>query len=444
MSTSTQTSLLTEEEALQRDREDPLASYREAYLFPRAEENPYGLRHKLYFCGNSLGLQPAQTRDYLEEELQSWARMAVEGHFHAPRPWSEYHRLLAPATARIVGAMEEEVVVMNQLTVNLHLMMATFYRPQGKRFKILIESDAFPSDYQAVASQIAWHGYSPEEGVVKVAPRPGEACLRTEDILATIEAQGEALAMILLGGVNYYTGQFMDIPPVVEAAHRVGAYAGIDLAHAAGNVPLHLHDWGVDWAAWCTYKYLNSGPGSVSGVFIHRRHHQDATLPRLTGWWGHRDETRFEMAHRFDPIPTAEGWQLSNAPIMAMAPHLAALELFDRAGMEALRRKSVALTGALYGGLQRLGERYPEARLRILTPEEPAHRGAQISLLVPEQGRALFDFLQSRQLVADWRHPDVIRLAPTPMYNCFWEVYVFTEMLEEGLQHLGFSAVETP
>lgn len=421
--------LVSREDARRRDAQDPLRSFRSAFHPIPASDHAHQRAHKIYFCGNSLGLQPRHAREYIEAELDDWARMGVEGHFHARRPWYHYHRFFEESQARLVGAHPEEVVAMNNLTVNLHLMMVSFYRPDSRRFKVIIEADAFPSDYQAVASQMHLHGVDPHKALVKLRPRAGEACLRTEDIQAVIAHHGDQLALVLLGAVNYYTGQFFDIASITQTAHEVGAVAAFDLAHAAGNVPLHLHHWQVDFAVWCTYKYLNGGPGSVSGAFVHKNHHRDGSLPRFAGWWGHNPETRFEMAHAFDPIPTAAGWQLSNAPVLNMAAYLASLELFDQAGMEALRKKSIQLTGVLEAGLDALGREYPAWGLRLLTPRQPEARGAQLSIVVERDGKALFDALTGRQVVADWRHPDVIRVAPAPLYNSFEDVWDFLDIM---------------
>lgn len=407
------------------DQADSLAAYRARFHLPtQANGEPY-----LYFTGNSLGCQPKAVRQYLEQELLDWEKLGVEGHFHARSPWMPYHEFLTEAMARIVGAKPEEVVVMNSLTVNLHLMMVSFYRPKAQRYRILIEADAFPSDIYAVKSQLHFHGHSPEEGLVALTPRAGEHTLRTEDILAAIEEQGEQLAVVLLGGVNYYTGQFFELGKIADATHAVGATMATDLAHAVGNVPLQLHEWGVDFACWCSYKYLNSGPGGVAGCYIHERHIAQQDLPRFAGWWGHDKESRFQMAPDFQPIPTAEGWQLSNAPILSMAALRASLDIFDEVGMPALREKSQHLTGYL---AYLLSTQLAEADFAVITPEEPDHRGCQLSLLTGSQGRAWFEALSAAGVICDWREPNVIRVAPTPLYNTFEEVWRFVEILKEN------------
>ncbi|GIV31490.1 MAG: kynureninase [Saprospiraceae bacterium] len=411
--------------ARQMDAEDPLRQWRAHFYFPRHEG-----REVWYFCGNSLGLQPRGVAEILLEELEHWRMYGVEGHFKGKRPWMYYHKFLLPQTAALVGAKEEEVVVMNTLTTNLHLLMVTFYRPTAERFKIIMEAGAFPSDQYAVETQVRWHGFDPEEAVVEVCPRPGEETLRTEDILATIERHGDQTALVLFGGVNYYTGQFFDLKAITEAAHAEGAYAGFDLAHAAGNVPLQLHDWGVDFACWCSYKYLNSGPGGPSGIFIHERHGNDTSLPRFGGWWGHDEETRFLMQKGFKPMRGAAGWQLSNAQIMAFAPHLVSLDIFHQVGMEALRAKSLLLTGYLEYLLNKINEE--RQRFRIITPADPAQRGCQLSIAAGAAGKGLFEYLSKRGVVADWREPEVIRVAPVPLYNSFEDVWHLARLMREG------------
>ncbi len=404
------------------DAQDPLRSFREEFLFPQHDGRPV-----LYFCGNSLGLQPRSVRRWLLEELDQWATYAVEGHFRGKRPWMYYHKLLVPATARLVGALPHEVVVMNTLTTNLHLLMVSFYRPTPQRYRILMEAGAFPSDQYAVESQVRWHGFHPDEAIVEVGSRSGEDVLDMGDIEQAIAEAGDALALVLLGGVNYYSGQWYDLPAVTAAAHRVGAYAGFDLAHATGNVPLQLHDWDVDFAAWCSYKYLNSGPGGPSGVFIHERHGDNPALPRFAGWWGHCEEERFLMRKGFKPMRGAEGWQLSNAQILSFAAHLASLEIFDAVGMEALRQKSLLLTGYLEYVLDAAREHLPE--LHILTPRHPHMRGCQLSVRMGRQGKQLFEYLSAHGVMADWREPDVIRLAPVPLYNSFEDVWRLGDLI---------------
>lgn len=403
------------------DAADQLAPLRQAYHLPLHNNQP-----AIYLCGNSLGLQPRQTKTYIEEELQDWATLGVEGHLHGKNPWFYYHHFLEQPVARLVGASPLEVVVMNNLTVNLNLLMVSFYRPTKEKFKIVMEQMAFPSDQYAAEMQVRYHGFNPDEAIVELKPRPGEHTLRTEDILETIEQHGSEVALVLIGGVQYYTGQYFDIAAITQMAHQVGAYAGFDLAHAAGNVPLHLHDWGVDFACWCTYKYLNSGPGGVSGVFIHERFAYQDSIPRFAGWWGNEEATRFQMKKGFHPQPGAAGWQQSNAPVLAMAAHRAAIELFDRAGMEALRRKSVQLTAVLEHCLL---ENMPEA-YQIITPSDPEQRGCQLSILTDGSGKATFEKLSASGVIADWREPNVIRVAPVPMYNTFEEVWRFAGMMK--------------
>ncbi|QXD15706.1 kynureninase [Rhodocaloribacter litoris] len=402
------------------DADDPLAAYRDHFHIPKTADGA----ECLYFTGNSLGLQPKATREYVLEELEDWARLGVEGHFHARHPWMPYHEFLTGQTARLVGARPVEVVVMNSLTVNLHLMMVSFYRPTPDRHRIVLEAHAFPSDRYAAASQIRFHGYDPSEALVELAPRPGEDTLRTEDIEAFLEREGESVALVLLGGVNYYTGQAFDLERITRAAHAQGCVVGFDLAHAAGNLALRLHDDGPDFAVWCSYKYLNAGPGSLAGCFVHERHARAFDLPRFAGWWGHDKATRFQMPETFTPMPGAEGWQLSNPPILPLAALRASMDLFDAVGMTRLREKSVRLTGYLAYLLER---RVPD-RVRIITPADPAQRGAQLSLRVAG-GRDAFERLTAAGVVCDWREPDALRVAPVPFYNTFTDVYRFVEML---------------
>lgn len=397
------------------DREDPLASFRSEFHLAQAPDGqPW-----TYLLGNSLGLMPKAARPAVEEELTTWEELAVEGHFRAERPWATWADSLRDSMARVVGAMPDEVVVMNTLTVNLHLMLASFYRPRGARRKVLMEARAFPSDQYAVATHLALRGGDPTRDVVVARPREGEDSLRTEDLLALIEQQGSEIALVLLGGVNYYTGQLFDLGGIAEVARRQGCVVGYDLAHAAGNVPLALHDWKVDFAVWCTYKYLNGGPGSIAAAFVHERHGTDPSIPRLAGWYGNDPEVRFEMRPDFEANTGASGWQLSNPPILSMAPLRVALEQFDRAGMDALRRKSESLTGYLEALLLAI----PGAPVRILTPANPAERGCQLSLHLPGRGRWLFDALRNQGILGDYREPDVVRLAPAPLYNSFHEAW---------------------
>ncbi|MBK6930115.1 MAG: kynureninase [Saprospirales bacterium] len=404
------------------DAHDPLRAYREQFVFPQHKGQPV-----LYFCGNSLGLQPKTVRQALLAELDHWAEYGVEGHFRGELPWMHYHKFLTAQTARLVGALPHEVVVMNTLTVNLHLMMVSFYRPAPGRYKIIMEAGAFPSDQYAVESQVRWHGFEPGDAIVEVAPRPGEDTLRTEDILAVIEKQGKNTALVLFAGVNYYTGQFYDLGAITAAAHAAGAYAGFDLAHAAGNLPLRLHDWNADFAVWCSYKYLNSGPGGPSGAFVHERHGQNPALPRFAGWWGHDESERFLMRKGFKPMTGAGGWQLSNAQIFSFAAHKASLDIFDAAGMETLREKSLRLTGFLEFILEEANRK--KHRFRLITPRDAQARGCQLSACTDAGGKALFDQLMENGVIADWREPNVIRFAPAPLYNSYEDVWRLGEAL---------------
>ncbi len=370
----------------------------------------------------------------MNEELEDWANYGVEGHFDARRPWVSYHENLIEPAAELVGAKPSEVVHMNGLTTNLHLLMVSFYRPEGKRFKIICEAKAFPSDQYALESQVKFHGYKPDDAIIEVSPRPGEYIIREEDIIQAIEEHADEIALVFWGGVNYYTGQFFDLKRIAEAGRKAGAVVGYDLAHAAGNVPLRLHDWQVDFAAWCTYKYLNSGPGSVSGIFIHEKHAEDFDLPRFAGWWGHNKEARFKMEKGFKPISGAEGWQLSNAPVFVMAPHLASLEIFSKAGLEKLREKSLKLTAFLEEVVSEVASQH-KANIEIITPEDPERRGCQLSLLTHGRGKELFNFLQDHGVFSDWREPNVIRIAPVPLYNSFADVLEFGKILSSAYQN---------
>lgn len=406
------------------DAKDPLRAFRSEFHFPQHQG-----KNVLYFTGNSLGLQPKAAADALKQELDDWARYGVEGHFQAKHPWYSYHEELTPSLARLVGAMPEEVVAMNQLTSNLHFLMVSFYRPSGKRRKVLTETRPFPSDTYAFASQIAFHGGDPDTDLVEVQPRPGEHTLRNEDIVAKIDELGKELALVCFGGVNFYTGQAFDMAAITRAAHAVDAVAGFDLAHAAGNLHLKLHDWNVDFACWCSYKYINSGPGSVAGVFVHQRH-LGKQLPLFAGWWGHDKSERFKMDRTFKPMPTAEAWQVSNAPVFSMAVHRVALEQFDRAGIANLRAKSEQLTAYLAFIVAEVAKA-TGTNLEVITPNDPAQRGCQLSILAHGHGKALFNKLTERGLIADWREPNVIRVAPVPMYNSYEDVWRFGQILRE-------------
>jgi kynureninase len=406
--------------AKESDSKDSLKSFRNKFFIPQ-----HNGKDCIYFTGNSLGLQAKTTSQYVQQELDDWTKLGVEGHFQAKNPWMPYHEIFPKQLSKIVGCKENEVVVMNQLTVNLHLLMVTFYRPTKQRYKIICEAKAFPSDQYAFESQVRYHGFDPDDAIVEVIPREGEYTLRTEDILSIIEQNKHSTALVLFGGVNYYTGQLFDMKSITEAAHDIGAYAGFDLAHAAGNVELHLHDRNVDFACWCSYKYLNSGPGGVAGVYIHERHASNTELPRFAGWWGYTKETRFKMEKGFEAIPTAEGWQLSNAPILAMAAHKASLDIFEEAGMEKLHEKRKQLSGYLHFILNAINSSQKEKVLEIITPADEKERGCQVSILMLKRGRETFDELTKQGVVADWREPDVIRVAPVPLYNSFEDVYKF-------------------
>ncbi len=408
------------------DQDDPLRDYRNRFYIPETADG----QPSIYLCGNSLGLQPRTVEAYVQQELEDWAKLGVEGHFRARRPWMPYHELLTPAAARLVGALPEEVVVMNSLTVNLHLMMVSFYRPVPGRYKIVMEANGFPSDQYAVKSQLQYHGFAPDEALLEFPLRENEVLHRTEDMVQFLEEHGAEIALVLLGGVNYYTGQAFDIPAIAEAARRRGCMIGLDLAHAAGNLPLQLHDWQIDFAVWCSYKYLNSGPGGIAGCFVHQRHLQERENPRFAGWWGQNKQTRFLMGPEFDPIPTAEGWQLSNPPILLLAALRASLDIFDEAGMDRLRQKSVKLTGYLEHLIRRVG---PD-KVQIITPGHPEARGCQLSLVIGDEGRRVFEQLTERGVICDWREPDVIRIAPVPLYNSFEDVYHFARILGELVQ----------
>jgi kynureninase len=398
---------------------DPLAHFRQRFCFPKKKSG----EECIYLCGHSLGLQPKAARSYLEQELQDWADLGVEGHLHAKNPWVPYHRLLTQQTATLVGAHASEVVVMNSLTVNLHLMMATFYRPTPSRYKILVEGGAFPSDQYAVKSQIKFHGFDPATSLLELTPREGEYCLRDEDIVSLIERDGGAIALIMLGGVNYVTGQVFDMEGITKAGQRKGCVVGFDLAHAVGNMQLKLHEWGPDFAVWCSYKYLNGGPGCVGGCFVHERHGRSWELRRFAGWWGHEERNRFQMGANFHAMAGAEGWQLSNPPILALAPLRAAMDIFAEAGMERLRAKSVSLTGYM----EFLLNKYSSSQFEIITPKDSGRRGAQLSIRLPHHGRKLCDHLIAEGVVGDWREPDTFRVAPAPLYNSYQDVYWFTQ-----------------
>jgi kynureninase len=409
--------------AIAMDERDPLAEYRTRFLIPQ-----YGGKDCVYLCGHSLGLQPRSTAAYVQQELDDWAQLGVEGHFHARHPWMPYHRLLAEQTAVLLGAKTSEVVVMNSLTVNLHLMMVSFYRPTAQRHKILVERGAFPSDQYAVKSQIEYHGFDPAFSLIELTPRPGEDCLRDEEIISLIEQSGKEIAIVLLGGVNYATGQAFDMKSITRAGHAQGCMVGFDLAHAAGNLRLKIHEWGPDFAVWCSYKYLNGGPGCVGGCFVHERHADARKLPRFAGWWGHDEQSRFAMPPDFEPTPGAEGWQLSNPSILSTSALRASMDIFQEARIERLREKSISLTGYL----EFLLDSNASHNFSIITPQESERRGAQLSLRIHNKGPELCTALGREGIVGDWREPDIFRVAPVPLYNSYRDAYRFAQ---------GFSAL---
>jgi kynureninase len=411
--------------AKQQDKEDKLSSLRNRFLIPKDKNG----NDWLYFTGNSLGLQPKSTKEYINQELEDWANFGVEGHFEAKNPWLNYHELLTDKMAKIVGAKPIEVVVMNTLTTNLHLLMVSFYRPTKKKCKIIIESDAFPSDRYAVQSQLKFHGFDEETDLIEWKPRAGEELLNIDDLETILEFEGDEVALLLIGGVNYYTGQFLDLKRIAEIGHAKNCVVGIDLAHGAGNIQPDLHNSGVDFAAWCSYKYLNSGPGSLSGAFVHEKHADNKDLPRFTGWWNHNKETRFNMRQPFDVLEGAEGWQLSNPPILSMAAIKASLDLFDEVGMDALRDKSEKLTGYFEFLINEINS----DDIKIITPANPKERGCQLSIQVKNADKNLHKKLTENHIITDWREPDVIRCAPTPMYNSFEDVYRMVKSLSSIL-----------
>jgi kynureninase len=408
------------------DKQDPLKSFRKRFHLPKVNG-----KTAIYFTGNSLGLQPISTKKFINEEVSDWAALGVEGHVHAKRPWLYYQKFSKKTLAKLVGAKPIEVVAMNQLTVNLHLMMASFYRPTKQRFKIITEAGAFSSDQYAFESQLKFHGLDPETTLIELAPRKGEFTLRTADILQAIEENKEQVALVIFGAVQYYSGQFFEIKKITKAAHDAGAYAGFDLAHAIGNVPLHLHKDQVDFAVWCSYKYLNSGPGGVAGAFVHGRHANDSSLPRLAGWWGHHEKDRFQMKKGFIPMPGADGWQLSNFPVLSGAALLASLQVFEKAGIKNLREKSLLLTGYLTFLLNQIGN--SNASFSVITPDDPKQRGCQLSILMHQNGKSVFQKLTRAGIIADWREPGVIRVAPVPLYNRFEDVFEFVKIFKAAL-----------
>ena len=404
------------------DANDPLNAFREKFLFP-----DFHKKDIIYFTGNSLGLQPKSTRKMIEEELDDWAKYGVEGHFMSRRPWYSYHEQLTELSAYVVGAKPIETVITHSLTTNIHLLMVSFYQPNGKRTKILCEKKAFPSDQYALMSQLEFHGYD-KEHLIEIGPRDGEETIQHEDILDAIEKHKDELALVFMGGVNYYTGQFFNLKEITKAGHKAGAVVGFDLAHAAGNVNLSLHDWNIDFATWCSYKYLNSSPGGVSGIFVHEKHAENAELKRFAGWWGHDKEQRFLMEDKFIPIKGAEGWQLSNAPVLGMAAHLASLQIFKEAGMERIGSKRDLITAYLEYLILKVSAEN-EGFLKIITPKSIFDRGSQLSLVLKKDGKKKFDLLTEQGIIADWREPNVIRIAPAPLYNSFEDCWHFAEVL---------------
>jgi kynureninase len=411
------------------DEQDSLRKFRKEFIIPVREG-----KEQIYFLGNSLGLQPRQTASYIQQILEGWSTHGVESFFMGEDPWMHYHDHLTNALAPVLGANPSEITVMNNLTVNLHLMMVSFYRPQGKRYKILCEAKAFPSDQYMFESQVKHHGLNPEEAIIEMMPREGEYCLRTEDIIHKIETHKEELALLLFGGINYYTGQVLDMQAITQAAHKAGIIVGFDLAHAAGNIPLQLHDWGVDFACWCNYKYLNAGPGAVGGAYVHERYHKDETLPRFAGWWGYKKETRFKMEKGFQPIPTAEGWQLSTPSMILLAALRSSLDVIERAGWQAIQEKRKLLNAYLWYVLDEINTSQKATPIEFITPREEAQHGCQVSMLIVQKGKEVYDKLMQNGIYVDWREPNVIRLAPVPLYNTFEEVWRFGNTLQLILQ----------
>ncbi|MDR6785662.1 kynureninase [Pedobacter africanus] len=407
------------------DQQDPLRELRNEFLFPQQNGKPF-----IYLCGNSLGLQPKTARSHIGQQLDNWHNLAVEGWFEGKSPWMFYHKELKKLMAPIVGASSQEVCPMNTLTVNLHLLMVSFYRPSGKRFKIIMEAGAFPSDQYAIESQVRFHGYDPKEAIIEVAPKAGEHTLRTADILAAITGQGDEIALVLFGGVNYFTGQWYDMPAITKAGHAAGAIVGFDLAHAAGNVPLQLHNWDVDFACWCSYKYQNSGPGGISAIFVHEKHFQDKTINRFAGWWGYQEQERFKMTKGFVPEAGADGWQVSCTQVIPMSLYYASLRIFEKAGFIApLREKSQKLTAYLFYVIAEVNKSLGEEQYQIITPGTLEDRGAQVSIVARHKAREVFNALMANNILGDWREPNVIRLSPVPLYNNFEDVFITGEQL---------------
>ena len=409
------------------DKNDKLAAYRDEFIFPKVNG-----KDVIYFVGNSLGLQPERTQSYVDEVMRDWARLGVEGHFYAEKPWWDYHERFSEKLAKIVGAAPSEVTVMNTLTVNLHLLMVSFYRPDKRRYKIICEEKAFPSDQYMISSQVRFHGYDPADAIVEIKKRDGENNFRIEDILQKISEVGEECALVLIGGVNYYTGQVFDMEKITKAGHEVGAFVGWDLAHAAGNIELKLSEWNVDFAAWCSYKYMNSGPGNASGCFINQKYHNKKDIPRFEGWWGHNKERRFLMEPEFQPEASAHAWQISNVPVLALAPYLASLEMFDEVGMPALIEKRNKIVSYLEFILHEI-DKEVESNFEIITPKDQNERATQLSVFLHGEGKDLFRYLMDKGVITDWREPNVIRLAPAPFYCSFEDMYEFGQILKEGI-----------
>jgi len=422
----------TREFAKQLDANDELAHYKKEFYFPQ-----HNGKDVIYFTGNSLGLQPKITKSYVDEIMNDWANMAVEGHFYADKPWWDYHERFCEPLSKIVGALPSEVGVMNTLTINLHLLLVSFYQPTKTRYKIICEEKAFPSDQYMLQTQVAFHakniGFNPSEAIVEVKRREGELNIHHEDVLAKIKEVGDELALVLIGGVNYYTGQVFDMQTITKAGHDQGAIVGWDLAHAAGNIEMHLHDWQVDFAAWCSYKYMNSGPGNASGYFVHEKHHVNKNLSRFAGWYGHNKERRFLMEPSFDPVQGANGWQVSNLPVLSLAPYLASVEMFNAVGMDKLIAKRILITSYLEFVLQEIDKEVEQANFEIITPSNPSERGCQLSVYLHGQGKELFNFLMQNGVITDWREPNVIRLAPVPFYTSFEDIYEFGQILKKGI-----------
>jgi kynureninase len=411
------------------DEQDKLRGFRQQFHIPAIDG-----KEAVYFNGNSLGLQPKRAKEYINQELEDWAQLGVEGHVNARNPWMVYHEQFSGTLSKIIGCLEEEVVAMGQLSVNLHLLMVSFYKPTIQRYKIICEAKAFPSDQYAFESQVKFHEFDPADAIIEVAPREGEYTIRHEDILAAIEQHKDSLSLVLFGGINYYTGQVFDMQSITDAAHKAGAYVGFDLAHAAGNIQLNLHDWNVDFACWCSYKYLNSSPGGVAGIYIHSNHITNKDLPRFAGWWGHDKGSRFTMGKDFNPIPSAEGWQLSNTMVLLMAAHKASLEIFAEAGFENLLEKSRKMSEYLLFILDEINNAQVHNIIQIITPRHQNEKGCQVSMLMLDRGKEVFNALRKEGVITDWREPNVIRIAPVPLYNSYEDIWRFGSIITRLLQ----------